>query len=109
MSGRLVRPMTPHLTNERRGAGVPSPRQGSHVELWQLGGRWGVWCDGPERGTRWLVPVDDAARAVVDVLATESGAAVPVITRVFAPRGEVTAVLVKCGDIRAGVQFRGEA
>lgn len=108
MSGRLVRRMTPALTNERNGAGVPSPRQGSRVRLWQLDGLWAVWCDGPGR-TRWLNAADDEARDVLATLGAEPGSGAPVVENVFAGKSGATSILVKCSAIRAAVRLRGEA
>lgn len=111
MSGRLVRRQTPAMTNDRRGAGTASPKQGARVELWQLDGRWAVWSDGPTRGTRWLLPHDDVAREIMRAVELEGDAIVaPVVAKVWRRAGGTAgAILVACSELRPALRLRGEA
>lgn len=78
MAGRLVKTLTAGDDQKRREHGPWTPGTGAHVALWLMDGRWSVWGPGPQRGTKWLLPADDAARAVYAQLDGESSAGAPV-------------------------------
>lgn len=77
--GDLLRQLTGDEHNAYKAPRGSTPREGTTVRLWRLGGAWSVWSQGPVVGTWWLQAADDDARAVADAIAAAPHRAHPVV------------------------------